>query len=227
MPLYPRPLLILLFVMLVGTLAQPAMAQDSIRILIIYGSKPAAGHPEQYKWFGGRAGGHVAIEVVDDTVLSFHPTKYPCHLFAKHRPSRFASAFSLQTVYQTWNTFNYNGDQNYPMDSLRHIILTIPLTPAQRAKLNDITVRYHANVPYDYATVGMRCASASYEILAQLGLFDHPIKRCAIWWRILFPRDIRYRLRREIKEGSSGKTWQLQYWPGSSSRIWDWDVKVN
>jgi hypothetical protein len=199
---------------------------DSIRVLIIYGSKPAKGHPKEYKWFGGRPGGHVAIQVDQDRVISFGPTKYHpmCHIFARSKPANFRSRYRIETVERFWETFNYTGAK-YPVDSLRRMIVSIPVSAKQKRKLDSIARAYTTQVPYDYAVLGMRCASSSYEVLAQLDLFDKPYKHF-IWWHILFPRDIRYELMKEVKYGRGARCWRVYQSNGSHSRKWDYDRKV-
>ncbi len=203
-----------------------AQNPDSVRVLIIYGSKPAKGHPQEYKWFGGRPGGHVAIQVDRDRVISFSPTKFRpiCHIFARSKPSNFKSRYRIESVQRFWETFNYTGAR-YPVDSLKRMVVSIPVSPKQKRKLDSITAAYTTHVPYDYAVLGKRCASSSYEILAQLGLFDKPYKH-HIWWHILYPRDIRYELMKEVKYGRGAGRWRVYQNSGSPSRKWDYDRKV-
>lgn|GEM_PF-817166 len=218
---------------------------DSIRVLIIYGSKPAKGHsqeiernarfqpttektssPAEYKWFGGRPGGHVAIQVDKDRVISFGPTKYRpiCHIFARSKPANFRSRYRIETVERFWETFNYTG-AHYSRDSLKRMVVSIPVSPAQKRKLDSITTAYTTQVPYDYAVLGMRCASSSYEVLAQLDLLKKPYRR-HIWWHILFPRDIRTELMKEVRYGRGAGKWRIEQNEGSRSRKWDFDRKV-
>ena len=199
---------------------------DSIRVLIIYGSKPAKGHPKEYKWFGGRAGGHVALDLGNDRVLSFAPTKYRPwpHLIACAKPKNFRSTFRIESVDAFWKTFNYTGGR-YHIDSLQRMVVAIPINPRQRKTIDSLSTVYLAHTPYDYAVLGMRCASASYEILAQTGVLDDPYKH-HIWWHLLWPRDIRYELLKEAKHGQKAKTWRVFQGKGSPSRKWDYDRKV-
>ncbi|MBS1662149.1 MAG: hypothetical protein JST68_13985 [Bacteroidetes bacterium] len=198
----------------------PGGAPDSIKVLIIYGSKPIKGHPEERKWFGGRPGGHVVIQFSPDSVISFSPTRYRpvCHIFSRSKPDNFKSHFRIETPERFWRTFNCRKP--------RGMIISIPITPAQKQKLDSITATYLTNTPYDYAVFGMRCASASYEIIAQLGLLDKPYKR-KIWWHLLYPRDIRYELVKEAKHGSTGHAWRVEYLEGLETRKWDWDRRVD
>src|ERR1700761_7972760 len=153
-----RILLLTLTIVIYIASISPANGQDSIRVLIIYGSKPARGHSEEGKWFGGKPGGHVALQVGQDSVLSFHPTQYhPPRIFARHKRSKYKSKYDTQSVASTWATFKYASACCYTVDSLRSMVISIPLSPAQRAKLNSIIISYRDQSPYDYALFGMRC----------------------------------------------------------------------
>ena len=202
--------------------------KDSVRILIIYGSEPARGYPSEYKWFGGRPGGHVVLQTGNDRVLSFAPTIYHpwCHIFPSRKPADFRSSFTTRSVSAFWQTFNYTHSRKYHVDSLRQLVVSIPITPTQRKKLDSLSRTYLSHPPYDYAVVGMRCASATYEILAQIGVFQHPYKQ-NIWWHVLFPRDLRYELLKEAHNNPSAKTWRIHQTTGCLSRNWDYDRSID
>jgi hypothetical protein len=202
-------------------------APDSIRILMLYGSKPAKGHPEEPKWFGGKPGGHVAIDMGGDSTLNFGPTKYRpfCHIFSRSKPANFKSRFHIRTVHAFWRTFNYTHPVNDHADSLKGLVIVMPITPQQKQKLDSITKAYLNNTPYDYAVFGMRCASASYAVLAQLNLLDKPYKR-RIWWHLLYPRDIRFELLKQTKQNPAAATWRIYNTAGTTVRKWDRDRKV-
>ena len=202
-------------------------APDSIRILMLYGSKPAKGHPEEPKWFGGKPGGHVAIDMGGDSTLNFGPTKYRpfCHIFSRSKPANFKSRFHIRNVDAFWRTFNYTHPVNDHADSIKGLVIVMPITPQQKQKLDSITKAYLSNTPYDYAVFGMRCASASYAILAQLDLLDKPYKR-RIWWHLLYPRDIRYELLKQVKNNPSTSAWRIYSTVGTTVRKWDRDRKL-
>jgi hypothetical protein len=53
--------------------------KDSVSLFFIYGSSPAKGFEKtERKWFGGIHGGHVAMEIAPNSLLSFRSTEYPC-----------------------------------------------------------------------------------------------------------------------------------------------------
>jgi len=61
-----------------------SFAQDSLHIKVhfLYGSKPQKKHKDtESKWFGGRKGGHVGIELDSTRILNFIP-QGKFHLFA-------------------------------------------------------------------------------------------------------------------------------------------------
>lgn len=206
------------------SLTQP---EDSIRILVIYGSRPAKGYPKQYKWFGGRAGGHVAIQIGPHKVLSFRSTKYVpwCHIRPRWQPRHFRSTFDLTDPESVWQTFNYYDDRDYDTATVKHLIVTIPITPVQRRKLDSISNAYLSFTPYDYAVLGMRCASATYEIMAQLGLFHRPFRH-AVWLHLLYPRALRYYVLNELRHRNGDHPWRLYLSGASPERIWDYDWKL-
>jgi len=163
-----------------------------------------------------------------DRVLSFAPTVYRqiCHIFPSRSASGFRSSFRTASIEAFWHTFNYTHSRKYCVDSLKQLVVSIPITPGQRKKLDSISRAYLAHTPYDYAVVGMRCASATYEILAQVGVFGHPYQQ-NIWWHVLFPRDLRYELLKEARSGGAAKGWRVYQKGGCASREWDYDRGID
>ena len=205
-------------------------AQDSIRVLCLYGSVPAKGwkgvEPQFNKGLFTRLinlrGGHVGVEAGTDTVLSFHPVHYngPFHAghFFNHcrRPN---SVFRAVTVNRMW----YMLPHRYPdLDSLRRVVFVIPVTSGQRRVIDSLALAYLARTPYDYAFLGMRCASASYQILVYAGVATE--YRRGLWHRIFSTRKFRYALYKEyLRRRSEG--WRMYAWKGSVSREWDKDKR--
>lgn len=190
-------------------------ASDSVRVLFIYGSYPAKGYKKtERKWFGGIYGGHVGLEIARDSVLSFRSTEYPCHFFP-HR--RFSSTWEIKTLYRMWETF---PPHNYKVEELKRVVFTIPVTKTQKYKIDSLAVRYLQKTPYDYATAGMRCASATYEVLAKAGLFKE--YGSSTWWKILTPKDLRTILFKKARS-PKGEGWKIYQYPGSKRRIWEDD----
>jgi len=188
-------------------------APDSVRVLFMYGSYPAKGYKKtERKWFGGIYGGHVALEIAPDSVLSFRSTEYPCHFFP-HK--QFSSIWEMKTVYRMWQTF---PPHNYKVEELKRVVFTIPVTKAQRHKIDSLAVRYLQKTPYDYAVAGMRCASATYEVLAKAGIFKE--YGSSTWWKILTPKDLRTILFKKARS-SEGERWKVYQYSGSKRRVWE------
>src|SRR5687768_12892475 len=110
-----------------------AQTPDTLKILFIYGSRPARGSEGERKWFGGLNGGHVGIEINADSVLNFSPRLYYWKIFGirvkRYRlipvPFRKNSRFFIKTEDKTWRTF---PGTVYP-DSLKRRVISIPVSP--------------------------------------------------------------------------------------------------
>jgi len=193
-----------------------AQATDSIKVLFIYGSRPSQGYEDKEpRWFGGMRGGHTAIQIGQDKVLSFRSTEYPCHVFRKRDKKKFASAWEYRTVTQAWQTF---PPHRYIIDSLQRAEVVIPITHEQRGKLDSIAVAYVNNTPYDYAVFGTRCASATYDVLQEIGVVPH--HKHGNWLRIFTVRALRKRL---FKQANKNSGWVKRFYKGGSSRKWEKD----
>jgi hypothetical protein len=195
--------------------APGAPPPDSVRIYFIYGSRPAKGYEDrEIKWFGGIHGGHVAMEIAPNRLLSFRSTEYPCHLFP-HK--KFSSKWEIKTAHAMWETF---PPHNYNPEDLKRAVFTIPVTPAQKKTIDSLADQYLHNSPYDYATLGMRCASATYEILAKAGVFKP--YGSTTWWKIIMPKDLRVVLLQQVRD-AKGLGWGVTKYEGSRRRVWEGD----
>lgn len=192
---------------------------DSIKVLFIYGSKPARGYEDiEPRWFGGIRGGHVAIQIAENRVLSFRSTEYPCHVFGRVSKRKFASIFEYRTVQGAWQTF---PPHNYIIDSLQRSEVVIPISAAQRAVLDSLAATYTQQAPYDYAIFGMRCASAAYKVLQQIGVVQ--AHRHGNWLRIFAPRALRKRLYK-LAYKNKDRGWIKRTYTGGKRRKWERDV---
>lgn len=128
-----------------------------IQVHFLYGSKPLRQtKATESKHFGGLHGGHVTIQV-DDTDYGFRHSIRHTHIFPhKNRHSEFVTRIM-------------NGKSRYGPDR-KTVTFTIPITTAQYTLLNKIHQGYCDSTPYDYAFFGMRCASATQEILGKIGM---------------------------------------------------------
>ncbi|HWB25656.1 MAG TPA: hypothetical protein VG738_09260 [Chitinophagaceae bacterium] len=201
-------------------LSTHAQVKDSIKVLFIYGSKPVHGYEHvEPRWFGGMRGGHVAIQIGADKVLSFRSTEYPCHVFSKGKKEKFASVFEYRTVRGAWETF---PPHNYIIDSLQRAEVVIPIDSIQRARIDSLAAAYTTQVPYDYAIFGIRCASASYKVLQKAGIA--PMHKHANWLRIFTVRALRKRLFKQA-EKNKNNGWKKRIYKGGTSRKWERDIK--
>ena len=167
------------------TFAQADSAQF-IKINFLYGSRPLrAFRATEPKYFGGLHGGHVTIQV-GDLDCGFRKTSAHTHVFpAKKR----ASAFMPRAL---------NGKSRYSADR-KTVTFIIPVTPEQLRLLEQILQKYIDSTPYDYAFFGMRCASATQEILGKIGVLKDRTRS----WHLataFYPKRFRKRVFRLAKE---------------------------
>ena len=139
------------------------------------------------------------------------------HIFNHRRHPN--SLFRAVSVNRMW----YMLPHHYPdLDSLRRVVFVIPVKSGQRRVIDSLALAYLARTPYDYAFLGMRCASASYQILAYAGVATE--YRRGLWHRIFSTRKFRYALYKEyLRRRSEG--WRMYTWKGSVSREWDKDKR--
>ncbi len=193
-----RPASYIILVLLLSHLH--AYAQDTVHVLFVYGSKPAAKGED--KWFGGKHGGHVSIQY-GNAFASFVP-KGKFHLFSKKK--QIHSKFVLET----------GGKFIYDTSDSRFVLISIPIDSHQRKSLDSVIARRLKRSPYDYAFFGMRCASAAYELLSSARIFP-TMSRPAMIRRFFYPKKLRKLLLRE----ASRKHWPVYYRPGRETRKWE------
>jgi hypothetical protein len=187
-------------------------SQDSacIKVHFLYGSKPLKKYNNsERKWFGGILGGHVGIEGDSNLILNFLPSgKF--HWFGKKniRHSRFA-IHDPTAFYSMFGT---------SPDDVKKTIVSIPVTAEQKNIFDTIAAAYLENTPYDYALVGMRCGSAAYEILGQLGILPGH-GRNTTSMLILYPKKLRRRVLKKARENN----WEIVRQSGSVQRKWEKD----
>ncbi len=201
-----------LFLVLLWTSTSFGHGQDSafIRVHFLYGSKPRSAYREsEPKWFGGKLGGHVGVEIGRDSILNFLPAgKF--HVFGKKedRHSRFA-------IHDHDGFYSMFGGEP---DSMKRAVVTIPITPQQRITLDSLAAAYLASTPYDYAFFGMRCGAATYDVLSQVDILK-AYGRSALVRKIFYPKKLRKRLFRLAEQ----QHWHLECHTGSSRRKWERD----
>lgn len=195
-----------LFILLV--LPWHAHAQAEIEVDFLFGSRPrhAFRHTEP-RWFGGKMGGHVGIAWQADSVISFVPAgKFHWFSHGRERHSRFI----VQTRQAFWEIFGS------PADSVRQLRIRIPLDSLQTDQMARIVMAYQQQSPYDYALVGMRCAAATADILADIGILPRlaPRKFARTFYK---PRV----LRRHMIFLAEQHGWQMDFQEGTSRRRWE------
>ncbi|MFN8394380.1 MAG: hypothetical protein U0176_06880 [Bacteroidia bacterium] len=206
-PLHSLLALIFLFSFPAFSLAQPF-----VTIHFLYGSKPAkAFKGEEPKWFGGKRGGHVGLEWTPGHVLSFGPSgKF--HRIAHRRD--FHSAFTDVSVEGCLTALgNRKGD-------LQTASIQIPVTAAQFQCLDSLATRYLNAPPFDYAFLGMRCASATDWVLSRAGMLKARSYRTTLF-RTFRPRALRKRLLHMAEVNG----WKVSRTQGSTRRIWEKDIR--
>ena len=189
-----------------------ALAQDSttFKVLFLYGSKPKKEFKDvEYEWFGGILGGHEGIQLDSNTVIDFVPSG---------RFHKIAHTTDFSSDFVTHDPENFFTLFGSPKDSVKHLIVTIPISGQQKVRLDSITANYLENTPYDYAFLGMRSGGATYDILSQIGIVkDYGYHRTYL--KIFYPKKLRKRL---IKKAAKHK-WHLYSQEGGERRKWERD----
>jgi hypothetical protein len=198
-------------IILICIATQFSFGQDSpsLKIHFLYGSKPLRKFKDtEKKWFGGVLGGHVGIESTHDRILNFVP-RGKFHWFSKDRDRN--SQYAVHSVDHFYNIFGNT-------DSVKKLIVTIPITHQQKLEFDSIANVYLNDTPYDYALFGMRCAAGAYDVLGELGVVRNYNNR-AIARKIFYPR----KLRKRILKLASKNNWTIERTSGSKKRKWDKD----
>ncbi len=175
--------------------------KDSVLVLFVYGSKPLTSGEE--KWFGGIHGGHVSIQY-KNKFISFIPNDGFHYISKKNKKSAFVIEEENYFVFDTTNS--------------RYLIISIPVDSIQKAKLDSVCEQRLKDPVYDYAFIGMRCASAAYELLSAAGIYK--TKRLGTLKRKYFyPKLLRKKMIKEAKLNH----WHMVYRKGKTSRKWEKD----
>lgn len=128
----------------------------TLKVQIVSGSKPAEGHPEEQKIFGGRKGGHVVINLGAEGVFGFSNDGFGGHFWARGK-KRQNSKFEHYTA-QEWNA-KIKGKQV--------ITYEIAVTLDQR---NSIKAAFGGEPDVDWSVLGYRCASYALHALKEAGV---------------------------------------------------------
>lgn len=178
-----------------------------IKINCLYGSKPKRKYREtEFKSFGGLHGGHISIQI-GDVDYGFEPTAR-VRLFARK-----------QNIKSNFMTHKLEGKSRYSETS-KTLTFLIPLTNEQYEALNQILNSYCKSSPYDYAFFGMRCASATQDILAQIRIVKKR-KRFTTIVTTFYPKKLRKRLLKLTYKNN----YQLIKTIGRKERKWERDCR--
>lgn len=176
-----------------------------LKVLFRYGSRPASGYEKvEHTDLGGIYGGHVSLGI-DSDVISFD-SPHGIHIFPTKK--------NLKGVYIL------EDESDFIKDTLtkKYAIVEIPITDMQYQHLKVIVAGYLKNSPYDYAFFGMRCASATYDVLSQIGILKKKSYLGNVFSNF-YPRLLRRKILRLAKENKY-KVIRLK---GSKSREWEDD----
>lgn len=185
--------------------AQQADSIAEIKVHFLYGSKPKRKYKDQeLKYFGGLHGGHVSIEI-NGVDYGFEPNR-GFHVLARRK--KFKSAYVANRLM---------GRPRYGSNSKTATVF-LPVTSAQANAMENKLKGYCEQPPYDYAFLGMRCASSVHEVLSSAGIVK-PRKRA---WNIIstfYPKKLRKRLLKLAKQ----KNYIVIFNAGRQTRKWEKD----
>jgi hypothetical protein len=184
--------------------------QYFIKVHFLYGSTPKKEFKgEEQKWFGGKHGGHVGIEGDSNSIINFLPLgKF--HVIEKKQPLH--SNFTLHTINSFYEVLGGEAD------SVKKLIVTIPISAAQKKLFDSIAQKYLNQTPYDYAFIGMRCAAATYDILSRLNIVKR-YKRKKMYTKIFYPK----LLRKTLLKKAGQNNWAVFRQNGNAKRNWELD----
>jgi hypothetical protein len=199
--------------------AQTAFARKDntfLKVHFLYGSTPKAQHKAtESKWFGGLLGGHAGIEWQNgekgkpNEVLHFLPSG-GFHVFCNDKKPK--SAIVTSEITDFWQVFGGRAKD------MKKLTITIPITQDQKEQLDEISKKYQARTPYDYAFFGMRCGASTHEILAQLGIVKKYGYR-KTYLKVFIPAVLRKNLLRQAEKNN----WKIERQAGTERRKWERD----
>jgi len=140
---------------------------------------------------------------VGDSVFSF-VYKGRVHIFS--RKSNFHSEWINEPI-NNWVSDTMNS---------KYCSFIIPLTDEKYHQFRSIQSEYCCNNPYDYAFFGMRCASATYDVLSEIGVLKE-MPHFGMVTKVFYPKLLRKRFfRMAHSEG-----WELVRHEGNPRRKWE------
>lgn len=177
-----------------------------LKVLFRYGSRPARGYEKTEHFdFGGIHGGHVCLGF-DSIVIGFDSPPGTYHIFP--RKKKIIGMYARE------------DEQDYMKDTItkKYAIVGIPISDSQYQHLNIILTKYLNKSPYDYAFFGMRCASATYDVLSQIGIMERKSYLGNVFSNF-YPRLLRRKVFRLAKENN----YKIIRLKGRKTRQWEED----
>jgi hypothetical protein len=197
----------LIFLVLVFAVPLGLSAQEThlLKVFFRYGSIPEIGYEHvEYEETGGLEGGHVSLGI-DSLEIGFTNINH-IHTFpSKSEPNGIFY-------------WEYLKDFEDQVSDKKYITFLVPLTEDQYLRLKSILMANIDNPPYDYAFLGMRCASAAYDVLSQIGLFELKSRTANILSNF-YPR----LFRRKMFELARKNDYTVMRIKGRKTRIWEGD----
>ena len=198
-------MLLLTFMMVSMTSFASGQSDHILKVLCRYGSRPARGFEKVEKYdFGGIHGGHVCLGI-DSVVIGFDsPNGF--HIFPRKKNNK---GFWVR-----------EEEADFMKDTVtkKYAIVEIPISDDQYHLLNTILAAYIKKPPYDYAFFGMRCASATYDVLSQIGILEHKP-----YWRNVKSNFYPKLFRRKILRLAKKQGYKITRLKGRQSRQWEDD----
>lgn len=176
----------------------------SFYIHFIHGSKPSKEYRNTgEKVPGGLLGGHIYIQVAENVYGFESIDRKRIHIFPQRK---------FNSVYKK----EFLGNWKISIADQKMTSIKIPVDELKFSQLKNILEIYCSKVPYDYAVLGMRCGSSSYQILSELGLFPVSSRMTAMM-KVPVPRILRKKMLIMAHQNNFSITKQT----GSEKRIWE------
>jgi hypothetical protein len=201
---------ILLSILFLIVFALKAQEVKYIPVHFLYGSRPAPNYKFiEDPWFGGIKGGHVGIGIDSNRVLNFGH-KGAFHIVSNKRNKHGRYFITTNGKFKCI----FGGDST----CTKTLTIFIPVSSDQCKKLDSLSQCYCSESPYDYALFGMRCAAASYDLLAQVNIVPR-YSHSRTYKKIFYPKLLRKMLIKKAEENG----WVMIRHEGSKRRIWESD----
>lgn len=184
-----------------------SVAQEThlLKVFFRYGSIPEIGYEYiEYEETGGLEGGHVSLGI-DSLEIGF-TNEHVIHVFPRNDDKK--GLFYWE----------YLKDFEEQVADKKYITFVVPLSEEQYVKLKSILMAYIDESPYDYAFFGMRCAAAAYDVLSQIGIFEHKSMTANVISNF-YPR----LFRRKMLLLARKKGYTVMRIKGRKTRIWEGD----